>query len=483
MAPANEGRRRLGAALRRAVVKVMTVADPPDFEQPWQTRGVETATGSGVIVSTPKGPRVLTNAHVIEHGVFIEVRRFGRVDKFVAQAEAIGFDCDLALLRVEDDIFFQRTVPIAFGTLPELADRVTVLGFPVGGERLSITEGVVSRVEMSAYAQSLRSLLSLQIDAAINAGNSGGPVIKDGKIVGIAFQALEEAENIGYVIAVDVVRHFLKDVEDGRFDGFPDLGVVIQTLESDAHRRALGLPEDRTGVLVNQVVFEGSAWRVLRRGDVILAVGGWIVANDASVPFRRKTGIGMDYVPASHHVGDEMPVLVWREGTEIELIVKLKPPRYLVPELRRDVKPGYLIYGGLLFAPLTGDYLKTWGEDWYETAPGHLLALYENGVRRSSRRDVVVLQKVLAHEVNRGYHDLENLVITRVQGQRIKCLCDVLDILGETKEPFVRFGAEDGQEIVIDREMAAARSEEILARYGVPSEVSEGLPEGCASGD
>lgn len=474
-------RRGIRAALRRSVVKVMASADPPDFEQPWQTRGVVNSTGSGVIVKTRRGPRVLTNAHVIEHAVFIELWRLGRPGKFVAHPEGIGHDCDLALLKLEDEAFFERTLPVPLGDLPKLADRVTVLGFPIGGERLSITEGVVSRIEMSAYTQSLRSLLTLQIDAAINAGNSGGPVIKDGEVVGIAFEAMEEAENIGYVIATPVVEHFLKDLADGRFDGFPDLGIVTQSLESDAHRRALGLPGDMTGVLVTQVVFEGSAWRKLRRGDVVLRIDGTAVENDKTVPFPGGMRIDMDYVASNRHVGEMISVHVWREGAVLERRLRLKPPRYLVPEARRDVKPSYLIYGGLLFVPLTGDYLKTWGEDWPDAVPGPLLALYENGVRTSARRDVVVLQKVLAHEVNRGYHELENLVITRVQGQRIRCLCDVLDILSETREVFVRFETDNGLQIVLDRGEAAARRDEILRRYGVPAEISEGLPEGCAA--
>ena len=79
-------------------------------------------------------------------------------------------------------------------------------GFPIGGERLSITEGVVSRIEMFSYAHSQRCLLGVQIDAAINDGNSGGPVLRGGQLAGIAFQALESGENIGYAIPVPVIR-------------------------------------------------------------------------------------------------------------------------------------------------------------------------------------------------------------------------------------------------------------------------------------
>lgn len=73
----------------------------------------------------------------------------------------------------------------------------------MGGECISITAGVVSRVEMTTYANAGQDLLSVQIDAAINPGNSGGPVVNgNGELVGVAFQSLSDydVENIGYVV-------------------------------------------------------------------------------------------------------------------------------------------------------------------------------------------------------------------------------------------------------------------------------------------
>src|SRR5690606_12633997 len=113
----------------------------------------------------------------------------------------------------DHDSFFAGTLPIPLGTLPHLSEQVSVCGYPVGGERISITQGIVSRIDLVQYAQSQRRLLAVQIDAAINQGNSGGPVIQDGVLIGVAFQALDDAEKIGYVIAVPVIEHFLEDVE------------------------------------------------------------------------------------------------------------------------------------------------------------------------------------------------------------------------------------------------------------------------------
>ena len=137
-------------SLLRSVVKVLTVSDAPDYDQPWQTLGAVQSVGSGAIVQTRRGLRVLTNAHVVENHVFVEVRRYGEANKFVAEVVGVGHVCDLALLTVADERFFEGTEPIEVGELASLADRVSVLGYPMGGDRLSVTEGIVSRIEMNA---------------------------------------------------------------------------------------------------------------------------------------------------------------------------------------------------------------------------------------------------------------------------------------------------------------------------------------------
>ena len=100
--------------------------------------------------------------------------------------------------------------PLAFGAMPCLQDEVSVVGYPEGGEGVSITQGVVSRIEIQRYAHSGVSLLAIQIDAAINPGNSGGPAFSaENECVGVAFQSLKDAslgtENIGYIIPLPVV--------------------------------------------------------------------------------------------------------------------------------------------------------------------------------------------------------------------------------------------------------------------------------------
>jgi S1-C subfamily serine protease len=472
----NAGARRELGSLLRSVVKVLTVSDAPDYDQPWQTQGAASATGSGAIVSTSRGPRILTNAHCVENHVFVEVRRYGKAQKVAAAVEALGHECDLALLSVDDASFFYGTEPIGLGELPHLSDRVSVCGYPVGGQRLSITEGIVSRIEVVRYAQRRRRLLAVQIDAAVNPGNSGGPVLKDGRVVGVAFQALDDAARIGYMIATPVVAHFLRDVEDGIADGFPSLGVRAQPLESGSHRRSLSLPPDgENGILINRIVYGGSAWGVLEEGDVLLAVDGIPIASDGTFDFRDGERLTWDYAISRHTVGESAQLTILRDGEQITCLARLRPPQYLVAEDRYDVKPSYYVFGGLLFVPLTRDYLKTWGDNWWAQAPRDLVALYENGYRTPERTEPVVLQKVLADRANHGFHAFENLLISTVDGCPVRSLAHLIELVEGSIGLYVHFETSLGHHIVLDRAAVRARTDAILAQYGLPADRSPDL--------
>jgi S1-C subfamily serine protease len=464
--------------LLRSVIKVMAISDAPDYEQPWQSEGPTASSGSGCVVQTQRGPRILTNAHCVENQVFIEVRRYGQSRRSTAEVEAIGHECDLALLRVPDPAFFEGTEPIPIGELPHLSDQVSVCGYPIGGDRLSITQGIVSRIELIRYAQSQRRLLGVQIDAAINSGNSGGPVIKDGALVGVAFQTLDSAVRVGHVIAAPVVEHFLQDVEDGIYDGFPGLGCVWQPLDSGAHRRYLGLPEDGSeGVLVTHVVYGSSAWSHVEPGDVILSVDGVDVGCDGTVPLREGELVEFGYVVSERQVGASLPLVIWRDGVRIAMTLPLKAPVVLVAEDRYDVDPSFYVFGGLLFAPLTRDYLRTWGESWWAVAPRDLMNLYEQGIVTPERTEPVVLQKVFADQSNQGYHEYASLLIKSVQGVPVKSLAHLVHLIETCTDDYLRIESHQGACIVLDRVHAMARHEAIMERFGVPHDRSADLHE------
>ncbi|MDH3592064.1 MAG: serine protease, partial [Planctomycetota bacterium] len=258
------------------------------------------------------------------------------------------------------------------------------------------------------------------------------------------------------------------DMNRGIGEGFPDLGLVTQPLESSAHWRALGLPDDlHSGILILDVVCGGSVWGTLRRGDVLLKIGGASIAPDGSVEADGQGRFHWQHEVTKLHVNDRIAVRVWRDQAEHEFNVKLKPPSPLVPEafyVEGRAIPRYYLFGGLLFIQLTSSYIATWQET---SPPPEFLVAQEAGLRTPARTEVVVLQEVLADECNRGYHDFDNLVVDRVQGKKIRNLREVIRLVEESRSPFVRFESAYGT-IVIDRAQALERHDTILERFGVP---------------
>src|SRR5690606_37034549 len=174
-------------------------------------------------------------AHVVANATFLQIQKISHPDKAIARVKAVSHDCDLALLEVtEPPDFLDDLEPAEVGDMPLLRDEVAVVGYPVGGEEISITEGVVSRIEVQRYSHSQRHLLAVTVDAAINAGNSGGPVFdqKDGKVVGIAFQKLTGVDNIGEMVPPPIIHAFLKGVAKGKQPEIPALGITTQNLEN-----------------------------------------------------------------------------------------------------------------------------------------------------------------------------------------------------------------------------------------------------------
>jgi len=213
-------------AVLDSVVKIFASHSEPDYLLPWQRQHQSTSTSSGFIVEVPGGIRVITNAHSVEYASVVQVQLRGDDEKYAATIEAVSNEADLAILRVDlfDEVGF-GLYPLPIGRLPGLQESVEVIGYPAGGDSLSITKGVVSRIEMQEYTQAGEVLLALQIDAAINPGNSGGPVVNDQlEVIGVAFQGLDEAENVGYVVPSSVLLHFIEDVRRTGYTGFCKLG-------------------------------------------------------------------------------------------------------------------------------------------------------------------------------------------------------------------------------------------------------------------
>nr|HEX4313031.1 trypsin-like peptidase domain-containing protein [Kofleriaceae bacterium] len=454
------------------VIRVFATSQDPDFDGPWQARTPSNSTGSAVVI----GPgQLLTGAHVVANATFMQVQKPSHPDKAIARVKAVSHDCDLALLEVVDPPGFLDDIePAAVGPMPKLRDEVAVVGYPVGGEEISITEGVVSRIEVQRYSHSQRHMLAVTVDAAINAGNSGGPVFGDGKVVGIAFQKLTGVDNIGEMVPPPIIRAFLDGVATGKSAEVPALGITTQNLENPLLRRQLGLETTERGVVVLHVDYDGSAENLLQPRDVITHIDGLPIANNGTVQYVGSYRTRYDVVLGHRYIGDVIELRIKRGGEAMSVTLTLKRWAPLVPRSRYDQAPKYFIYGGLVFQPLTRDYLTTW-DKWWNKAPKEFLNYYYLGFRSVQQHEVVILTQVLADEINVGYGHLYNEAVATLDGV---CPRDIEDFVSRlsASRGVVEITTTSGGVIMLDADEVRKATQRILTRYHIPRDRTPGLP-------
>jgi S1-C subfamily serine protease len=456
------------SVIRKSLCRISNTAQEPNYRTPWLPGPMGGGTGTGWVVNPT---HVMTNAHVVSNARFLTLEKENDPRKYIAEVEFIAHDCDLALLKVKDASFFAGTVPLALGPIPEIESAVTVFGYPIGGDRLSVTRGIVSRVDFRTYSHSVMdSHLTIQIDAAINPGNSGGPVMQQGKVVGVAFQGFsgDVAQNVGYMIPTPVIRHFLKDIEDGHYDRYMDLSIGIFNTLNPAMRHALGLADDERGVLVTSVAAQGVCAGVLQKGDVIVAVDDHPVASDGMVELEGEHVL-MAEVAERKFLGDTIKFSVIREKKPLELTATFDHAfPYTIQANAYDVLPTYVLYGGLLFQPLTRDLITT-----YRFNNLRLEYFFDSFISRDIYKDhpeIIVLSAILPDPINTYLGEFREGVVDEINGQKIRTLRDMSEALGKKPDFFVIKFIGNGRPLVLDRAAVEAAQERIRSRYNVLSE-------------
>ncbi|CAF3654999.1 unnamed protein product [Adineta steineri] len=305
--------------LLSSVVKIFCNSIPCNFDSPWQVRPQVAGTLSGFII---KDRWILSNAHGVSNQATIRIQKHGDPKKYPGRVLHIAHDCDLAILTVNNDQFWNNVEPLTFSDqMPRLQESIIVVGYPIGGDNLSVTKGVVSRVSMSFYTHSLEYLLNIQIDAAINSGNSGGPAIQGKQVVGMSFETMGGAQSVGYIIPVLVIKHLLNDIEKhGRYTAFPRMLFRYQSMENSSYRKYLKLNDDQHGILVTSIEPACILSKILQKDDVIMAIDDKTIADDGTIYFRRGERLNFQHVMKLKFVGDTITFKIIREGNKYRIL-------------------------------------------------------------------------------------------------------------------------------------------------------------------
>jgi S1-C subfamily serine protease len=454
--------------VQKSLVRITATSVEPDYKAPWNAGALERGVGAGFVIT---GNRIMTNAHVVANSRYLTVERDGDPNKYPAKVQFIANDCDLAVITVSAPDFFKNMLPLQFGGIPALESTVSAYGYPIGGERMSVTTGIVSRIDFQLYTHSsVDQHLAIQISAQINPGNSGGPVMQDGKVVGVAFQGYsgDVAQGVAYMIPTPVIKRFLQDVSNGHYDEYPDLAITYAKLQNPAQRRFLGLKDDDRGVLLSSVTATGPADGILYQGDVLLAIDGHPVASDGNVELDGERA-QFEEVVERKFKSDSVKIDILRNKQPMTVTIKLyKPWPFSILGHSYDVRPRYVLYGGLLFQPLNLDMLEA-----YRTADLRVRHFFEYFVQDQlylQHPDVIVLANILPDPINTYLAPYRGGIVDEVNGKKIRTLDELANAFAESPERLVIRMIGDGPPLVLDRSQVEAARERIKTRYNVLKE-------------
>jgi S1-C subfamily serine protease len=463
-----------GTRVENSVVKVFATMRYPDPFKPWTKQAPQEVTGSGIII---EGKRILTNAHIVLYASQVQVQANQASDKISASVEAVAPGIDLAVLKLEDKTFFDtRPALERANILPEIKDAVMAYGFPTGGTSLSITKGIVSRIEFTSYNYPV-SGLRIQIDAAINPGNSGGPAVVDGRMIGLVFSRLGGAQNIGYIIPCEEIELFLRDVADGRYDGKPAMFDELQTLENPALRSYLKLDKTVEGIVVHQP-FRANAAYPLEEWDVITKIGDTRIDNQGMIKLGANLRVRFQYLIQKIAKNGKVPLVVVRAGKALAVELPVASTRpILIPNLQGSY-PSYFVCGPLVFSSATAQFIGAFFNSNRSDLIGTLTLSANPLMTRmgdvpafEGEQLVVVSSPFFPHKLAKGYSNPAAEVVKTVNDIPIKNLRHLVEVLRDSRTEFIKFefARRGGETLVFPREEMLAATEEILTDNGIRS--------------
>ncbi len=457
--------------IRDLVVKIHAVHHSPDLMRPWTKNSPQQVKGSGVVID---GNRILTNAHVVRYSNQIYVQPNQSAHRIPARVEAISPPMDLAILKLDDESFFSNrgALPLA-DEMPRVKDAVNVYGYPTGGTELSVTQGIVSRIEFTDYYYQ-SSGLRIQVDAALNFGNSGGPAVNKGSLVGLVFSLIQNAQNIGYLIPVEEIKLFLADIADGVYQGKPQMHDLVQTIENAALRQRLGLPKEMNGMMVTEPYRDDPGYP-LKEWDVITHIGDTPIDSDAKVAVRYDLRLSAFYLVQKYARNGLLPLTVFRDGQVIRFDLPVRAQKDLVIPYLMETNPRYFILGPLVFSQTTQDFLDRMGGPRNSSLRRRTSPLVTRRYDKPAfpgEEIVAVSSPMFPHHITNGYDDPNRAVVTELNDIPIRNLRHLVELVRDLRTPqitfkFARAGAFTHETMVFNRAELMAATSTILEENGI----------------
>lgn len=455
-----------------SLVRVNATNQSFDFFRPWIKKAPYLRRGLGVVISDQ---RVLVTAELVANRTYIELEKAASAEKSPAEVIAVDYDSNLALLKPANPDFLKSAPPLDLADGARVGDRATILQLETNGE-IAETPATITTITVAGYPLDYLALLTYRMSAPLQSreGSFTIPAVRDGRLLGLLMR-YDARSQTADLIPAPVIAHFLAGVQESSYAGFPRLGVAFASTRDPQLRRYIGLNEEG-GVYVTEVRPDGSAGKSgIRKGDVILAVGGKAVDQDGNYEDVDFGKISFSHLTNTRsRVGDTIPFTILRDGKRQTIDVTLEAldrERLVSEPYLFDRQPRYYILGGMVFQELSRPYLQEWGGNWMKEAPQRLVYLdtFQSELP-PERRKIVFLSQVLPTPNTLGYEDLGHLVVKTVNGVAINSLDDLAKAAAAPKDGFqvIEFEQDPGV-IYLDAAEVENEKRQIMQEYGIPA--------------
>ena len=450
------------------VVAVSVTSQAYDQLMPWLKAAETSVAGNAVVVP---GHGLVTTADLVKNANLIEVRKFGRYPDFPARAVRVDYDLNLALLAVDDPAFWKDLEPLTLAPRPIRSGRFTINRWRNNG-RFEEGTGEVADFLVSNSPYGLMEFPIMRGTTTMAGLGWSEVLTHNGQVIGLV-----TSHNGQQVQAINssLMKLFVEATRRPTYGGFAHRGFAWQRLNQRDLRAYYGLQNSDTGVLVRKVFSGGTGSAELKPQDILHKINGYRIDPEGRIE-HPAYGLLLFTMAINESLAPTVPAVVQRDGKMLTLQLKrtrLKPEDYRIPPPSFDHPDDYEVFGGLVLRELTVGYLQAWGTDWREKAPPRLVIEYALHALRDPDvppERVVIISRVLPDPSNLGYDDVNNAIVTRVNGVELHSLRDFRAAIRHPKgddEIDLLPGTGRGK-LIYDPAQLDAINARVRARYGIP---------------
>ena len=436
-----------------------------NFRIPWDKRAQSVSKFGAVI----EGKELLTTAAGLANHTLVRIQKGGRGKWTNGEVRWIDYQANLAVIGVEDDTFWEGLAPVRFTDAKSLKENLQVIRWRGGNIEQRAAEFSRFSVADANFNQAPR--IELKASSEIEGAGKAELMVSKDQVVGLV---ASKSGSTCSVIPAPFITQVLKLRKTDQYKGLGYFDFIWQPASNPAVIDYFKLDGAPRGVLV---IKPGKKKSSLKLHDIILEVGGFPIDIQGDYLDPDYGHVIMEYLACRNKwAGDILKLKIWRDGKVQDIDYKLPKADFsdnLVMDRPSDVEPTYLIAGGLVFVPLSAEFLSSWGGDWQRSAPFRLV-FYNNQKAKKDQKSLVVLSLVLPDFYNIGYQQRssQNIVIEKANGNLISTLEDLAQALDKPKDGFHILEFKKGSslgKIILDAEKLEQANDRIVQRYGIQS--------------